>query len=120
MASRGAAPAVTPETLPWWREVTGDQWKTLIATWAGWCLDIFDYFLLVLVLSEISKTFRVSLVAMGAVITGTLICRLVGGVIFGTLGDRVGRKLPLMVSILTYSIFSAMSGLAPTLWRPPS
>jgi len=114
MASRGAAPAVTPETLRWWKEVTPDQWKTLIATWAGWCLDIFDYFLLVLVLSKISKTFRVSLVAMGAVITGTLICRLLGGVIFGTLGDRVGRKLPLMISILTYSIFSAMSGLAPT------
>jgi len=110
MASRGAA----PETLlPWWKEPTRDQWKTLIATWAGWCLDVFDYFLLILVLGEISKTFGVSLIAMGTVITGTLICRLFGGVIFGTWGDRVGRKLPLMISILTFSIFSALSGLAP-------
>ena len=111
MASRGAA----PETLlPWWKEPTRDQWKTLIATWAGWCLDVFDYFLLVLVLGEISKTFGVSLIAMGTVITGTLICRLFGGVIFGTWGDRVGRKLPLMISILTFSVFSALSGLAPS------
>ncbi len=112
MASRVTTPQ--PATLPWWKEPTADQWKTLLATWAGWCLDVFDYFLLVLVLGEISKTFGVSLVAMGTVITGTLICRLFGGVIFGTWGDRVGRKLPLMISILTFSIFSALSGLAPS------
>ncbi len=109
VAQSGAAADV-----PWWKEVTPDQWRTLLATWAGWCLDVFDYFLLILVLSEIAKTFGVSLVAMGTVITGTLICRLFGGVLFGTLGDRIGRKLPLMISILTFSIFSALSGLAPT------
>lgn len=116
MVSKGAAPELTPQAaaMPWWKEPTRDQWKTLIATWGGWCLDIFDYFLLVLVLTEISKTFSVTLVAMGTVITGTLICRLFGGVIFGTWGDRVGRKLPLMISILTFSVFSALSGLAPT------
>jgi SHS family lactate transporter-like MFS transporter len=115
MASNGPTPEIAPPVaaMPWWKEPTRDQWKTLIATWAGWCLDIFDYFLLVLVLTEISKTFGVTLVAMGTVITGTLICRLFGGVIFGTWGDRVGRKLPLMVSILAFSVFSALSGLAP-------
>jgi SHS family lactate transporter-like MFS transporter len=99
---------------PWWKEVTPTQWKTLFATWGGWCLDVFDYMLLLLVLGEIAKTFRVNLVAMGTVITATLICRLLGGVLFGTWGDRVGRKLPLMASILTYSVFSSLSGLAPT------
>jgi len=115
MASKGHAPEEmqSAATMPWWKEPTRDQWKTLIATWGGWCLDIFDYFLLVLVLTEVSKTFGVTLVAMGTVITGTLICRLFGGVIFGTWGDRVGRKLPLMVSILAFSVFSALSGLAP-------
>src|ERR1035437_397175 len=115
MASKGPTPKFAPPaaTMPWWKEPTRDQWKTLIATWGGWCLDIFDYFLLVLVLTEVSKTFGVTLVAMGTVITGTLICRLFGGVIFGTWGDRVGRKLPLMVSILAFSVFSALSGLAP-------
>jgi SHS family lactate transporter-like MFS transporter len=116
MASNQDAQEIAPPAaaMPWWKEPTRDQWKTLIATWAGWCLDIFDYFLLVLVLTEVSKTFGVTLVAMGTVITGTLICRLFGGVIFGTWGDRVGRKLPLMVSILAFSVFSALSGLAPS------
>ena len=115
MASNQDAQEIAPPAaaMPWWKEPTRDQWKTLIATWGGWCLDIFDYFLLVLVLTEVSKTFGVTLVAMGTVITGTLICRLFGGVIFGTWGDRVGRKLPLMVSILAFSVFSALSGLAP-------
>ncbi|HCV25072.1 MAG TPA: hypothetical protein DGN59_16565 [Candidatus Latescibacteria bacterium] len=100
--------------VPWWKEVTPDQWRTLAVTWGGWVLDIFDYFLLVLVLEEVAKTFQVSLVAMGTVITGTLVCRLFGGVLFGTMGDRIGRKAPLMISILTFSVFSAASGLAPT------
>ena len=116
MASNGTAPEITPQakTMPWWKEPTRDQWRTLIATWGGWCLDVFDYFLLVLVLTEVTKTFGVSLIAMGTVITATLISRLIGGVIFGTWGDRVGRKLPLMVSILTFAVFSALSGLAPS------
>src|ERR1700690_1264626 len=100
--------------LPWWREPTRDQWRTLFATWAGWCLDVFDFFLLILVLGDVAKTFNVNLVAMGTVLTGTLICRLFGGIVFGTWGDRVGRKLPLMVSIATYAVFSALSGVMPT------
>ena len=39
--------------VPWWKEVTPDQWRTLAVTWGGWVLDIFDYFLLVLVLEEV-------------------------------------------------------------------
>ena len=115
MASKGPALETTPPAaqMPWWKEPTRDQWYTLMATWAGWCLDVFDYFLLALVLTEVTKTFGVSLVAMGTVFTATLICRLIGGVIFGTWGDRVGRKFPLMVSILTFAVFSALSGLAP-------
>lgn len=100
--------------LPWWKEPTRDQWITLTTAWAGWCLDMFDYFLMILVLGDIAKAFDVNLVTLGTVIFGTLICRLIGGVLFGTWGDRVGRKLPLMVSIAVFTIFSGASGLAPT------
>jgi MFS transporter, SHS family, lactate transporter len=100
--------------IAWWKEPTRDQWRTLLATWAGWCLDVFDFFLLILVLGDVAKAYDVSLVAMGTVLTGTLICRLFGGVVFGTWGDRVGRKLPLMVSIATFAVFSALSGVMPT------
>jgi MFS transporter, SHS family, lactate transporter len=114
MATTTPVDTPSPSDLPWWKEPTRDQWRTLLATWAGWCLDVFDFFLLILVLGDVAKTFDVSLVAMGTVLTGTLICRLFGGIVFGTWGDRVGRKLPLMVSIATYSVFSALSGVAPT------
>lgn len=98
----------------WWSEATGAQRKALTATWLGWMLDAFDFTLLLLVLVDIAKTFSVDLVAMGTVITGTLFFRLIGSVIFGTWADRVGRRFPLMISILTFSIFSASSAMAPT------
>jgi SHS family lactate transporter-like MFS transporter len=98
----------------WWEEPTREQWRTLLAAWAGWCLDLFDFSLLVLVLGDVAKTYDVSLVAMGTVLTGTLMCRVFGGILFGTWGDRVGRKLPLMVSIATYAVFSGLSGAMPT------
>ncbi len=101
------------QQVSWWAEVKPEQWRTLLATWAGWVLDAFDFTLLLLVLGEVAKTFGVDLVAMGAVITGTLFCRLIGGTIVGTWADRAGRRLPMMVSILTFSIFAFLSGLAP-------
>jgi MFS transporter, SHS family, lactate transporter len=114
MANTTTQDQTTTADLPWWNEPTRDQWRTLFATWAGWCLDVFDFFLLILVLGDVAKTFDVNLVAMGTVLTGTLICRLFGGIVFGTWGDRVGRKLSLMVSIATYAVFSALSGVMPT------
>ncbi len=114
MASTETTDPSTAATAPWWKEPTRDQWRTLLATWAGWCLDVFDHFLLILVLGDVAKTYNVSLVAMGTVLTGTLICRMFGSVVFGTWGDRVGRRLPLMVSIATFALFSALSGVMPT------
>src|SRR5438445_5678015 len=75
----------------WWAEVTPEQRRTLLAAWAGWVLDAFDFTILLLVLGNIAGTFGVSLVAMGAVITGTLFCRLIGGVLVGTWADS-GRS----------------------------
>lgn len=114
MASTNTVDQSITVTEPWWKEPTRDQWRTLLASWGGWCLDLFDFSLLVLVLSDVAKTYDVSLVAMGTVLTGTLICRVFGGVLFGTWGDRVGRKIPLMVSIAAYAVFSALSGVMPT------
>ncbi|HEX9247008.1 MAG TPA: MFS transporter [bacterium] len=103
----------TRAQAPWWSEVTPEQRRTLLAAWAGWVLDAFDFTILLLVLANIAGTFGVSLVAMGAVITGTLFCRLIGGVLVGTWADRVGRRLPLMVSIIAFSFFELLSGFAP-------
>src|SRR5437016_12167426 len=98
----------------WWAEVTPEQRRTLLAAWAGWVLDAFDFTILLLVLGNIAGTFGVSLVAMGAVITGTLFCRLIGGVLVGTWADRVGRRLPVMVSIIAFSFVERFCVFAPS------
>lgn len=104
----GKAPAV-----PWYKEPTATQWQVLVATSLGWILDAFDFTLLLLVLGDIGKTFGVDLVAMSSIITITLFCRLLGGIFVGTWADKVGRRAPMMISILGYSVFSFASGLAP-------
>ncbi len=99
-----------------WNEASANQRRALFAAWAGWVLDAFDFTILLLVVPDIAREFKVSLVAVSGVITATLFCRLFGGLLFGTWSDRVGRRLPLMVSVLTFSVFSFFSGLAPAFW----
>jgi SHS family lactate transporter-like MFS transporter len=62
----------------------------------------------------IAETFKVSLVEVTTVFTITLWLRLVGAVGSGSLADRIGRKTPLMISILWYSICNFTAGLSPT------
>ena len=104
--------AVSPVRV--WGEASPEQRRTLFATWTGWVLDAFDFTILLLVVPDIAREFRVGLVAVSGVITATLFCRLFGGLLFGTWADRVGRRLPLMISVLTFSVCSFLSGLAPT------
>ena len=84
--------AVSPVRV--WGEASPEQRRTLFATWTGWVLDAFDFTILLLVVPDIAREFRVGLVAVSGVITATLFCRLFGGLLFGTWADRVGRSLP--------------------------
>ena len=76
-------------------------------------LDGYDFTILTLVLIDIQRDFNVAHAAIGALGTVTLLTRLVGGAVAGAAADRWGRKLPLMVSILWFSAFAFLSGLAP-------
>ncbi|MFN8061438.1 MAG: MFS transporter [Vicinamibacterales bacterium] len=98
--------------VPWYREVTRDQWRAFLATFLGWLLDGFDFTILTFVLVDIQKSFTVDAALAGALGTVTLIFRLVGGVAAGAAADRWGRKLPLMLSILWFSIFAFLSGFS--------
>ena len=101
---------------PWWREPTRDQWMAYVAAWLGWTLDAFDFTIFLLIMVPIAKYFHVPLLAVTAVFTVTLWMRLFGATASGWLADRVGRKLPLMISILWYSICNFLAGLAPSFW----
>jgi len=108
------AVADTARDVPWWKEPTREQWKAYIAAWLGWTLDAFDFTIFLLIMVPIAKEFDVPLTAVTAVFTITLWLRLVGATMAGWMADRVGRKAPLMISILWYSLCNFIAGFSPT------
>lgn len=102
---------VVPD-LPWYRQVNREQWKAFLATFLGWVLDGFDFTILTFILIDIQKSFTIDNTLAGALGTVTLIFRLIGGVLAGTAADKWGRKLPLMISILWFSVFAFLSGFS--------
>jgi SHS family lactate transporter-like MFS transporter len=105
---------VPATTLPWYRQVSRDQWRAFWAVFLGWIVDSFDFNILAFIIIDIQKSFTVDRALAGALGTVTLIMRLVGGTIAGTAADKWGRKLPLMLSVLWFSLFAFLSGFAPS------
>jgi MFS family permease len=94
------------------RQATPGQRRTLLAAALGWALDAFDAMLYALVLALLMRDLGMSKTTAGLLGTLTLLASGLGGVLFGFLADRIGRKKALMASILTYSVCSFASGLA--------
>src|SRR5438270_2843588 len=84
----------------------------LLAGFLGWTLDAFDFFLVVVTLTAIAKEFHRTDKEIALSIALTLGFRPVGAFIFGLLADRYGRRLPLMLDLIFYSIVEVLSGLA--------
>jgi SHS family lactate transporter-like MFS transporter len=104
---RVEAPAV-----PWYSEVSRDQWRAFWAVFLGWVVDAFDFNIMTFILIDIQKSFTVDRALAGLLGTVTLIMRLVGGAAAGTIADKWGRRLPLMLSVLWFSIFAFLSGFS--------
>jgi len=94
------------------RQAKPGQRRTLLAAAMGWALDAFDAMLYSLVLAMLMRDLGMSKATAGSLGTLTLLASGIGGVLFGILADRIGRKQALMASILTYSVCSFASGLA--------
>jgi SHS family lactate transporter-like MFS transporter len=92
---------------------TRDNWYAVLASTIGWTLDSFDYFVVVMVLTEIAKEFHRTNAEIALTITLTLAMRPVGAFLFGLMADRYGRRLPLMIDVVAFSVLSIASGLAP-------
>jgi MFS family permease len=93
-------------------QVTPDQRRTLLAAALGWMLDAFDAMLYALVLTHVMRDLGMTKGTAGLLNSLTLLASGIGGVAFGFIADRLGRKRALMLSILTYSVCSFASGLA--------
>jgi MFS family permease len=117
-------PCRDDEASPWYHGVTTYQWLVLALASAGWVFDIYE--------GQIFNLTRVSLLTellgaahedpavayYGDVLLGVfLIGGALGGVLFGMLADRWGRRPVLIATILTYSIFSGLTYLAHNVWQ---
>src|SRR5712664_205158 len=90
-----------------------DHRAALFAGFLGWTLDAFDFFLVVVTLTAIAKEFHRTDKEIALSLALTLGFRPVGAFIFGLLADRYGRRLPLMLDLVFYSVVEVLSGLAP-------
>jgi MFS family permease len=103
---------VAVKQTPSLRSVSGEQWLAFGATMSGWILDAFDYNILAIILIDIQKSFTIDSTLAGLLPTATLVMRLIGGVSAGAAADKWGRKFPLMLSILWFSLFAFFSGFS--------
>jgi SHS family lactate transporter-like MFS transporter len=94
---------------------TREQKHVVAASFLGWSLDAFDFFLLVFVLKDIAAEFDTDISDVTLAILLTLAMRPIGAFLFGRAADRWGRRPTLMVNILLYSLLEFASGFAPSL-----
>jgi MFS transporter, SHS family, lactate transporter len=87
----------------------------VIAGFLGWTLDAFDFFLVVIALPAIAKDFGVSEPEIAFSLTLTLMFRPVGAFIFGLLADRYGRRIPMIIDLVFYSVVEVATAFSPNL-----
>src|SRR3954447_15891825 len=101
------------EAFRMFRALSREQRNTFVACFLGWALDALDFFLLTFVLLPVGRDFGRTVPQVAFAITLTLMMRPVGAFLFGMLGDRLGRRLPLMIDIVFYSVIELLSAFAP-------
>jgi MFS family permease len=104
--------------LPWYRSLSRDQWKVLIASNLGWTFDGFEIFALFVTvgfalrqLLDVAQHAAIPQYA-GYILAATVFGWATGGVIGGVIADYIGRKRTMMLAILAYSITTGLSALA--------
>lgn len=91
-----------------------DQWHAVTASFLGWTLDAFDFFVLVFLVDTLAAQFHVTKGAIVWTLTATLAMRPVGALVFGLLADRYGRRKPLMANVVFFSVIELLCGFAPS------
>src|SRR5437868_8762321 len=90
-----------------------DQRHAVSASFLGWTLDAFDFFVLSFLIDPLSKQFQVSKSSIVLTLTMTLAMRPAGALLFGVLADRYGRRRPLMANVVFFSVIELLCGFAP-------
>ena len=95
--------------------LTHAQRSTFLASFMGWTLDAFDFFLVTFVVIQLAKDFKHTVPQVLFAVTVTLMLRPVGALLFGYFADRYGRKVPLMVDIALFSAIELATAFSPNL-----
>ena len=101
------------ESIRLFKALTRDQRNTFVACFLGWMLDAFDFFLLTFVVARVATEFATKISSVVFAITLTLMMRPLGALLFGMLGDRFGRRIPLMIDIIFYSVMELLTAFSP-------
>jgi SHS family lactate transporter-like MFS transporter len=88
--------------------------NAFLAGFLGWTFDAFDFFILTYVLAQVAHDFHRSIRDIAFTLTASLVMRPVGAILFGLMADHYGRRLPLILDVLFYSVLEVASGLAPS------
>src|SRR6516225_12405904 len=106
MSLSHAAPA--SDSSPASEPSRSDQWHAVSASFLGWTLDAFDFFVLVFLVDTLAAQFGVPASKIILTITVTLAMRPFGALLFGVLADRYGRRRPLMANVVFFSAFELL------------
>jgi len=106
MQSTAAVASASAVAAPWYRTVTREQWRVLLAAKLGWMLDAMDFMLYTMAVGQLRSYFQFGDDVAGMLGTVTLVMSGVGGTIFGYIADRFGRTRALMGTILLFSVCS--------------
>ncbi len=97
------------------RSLDPQQRSAVLASYLGWTLDSFDFFIFAFVWKDVAKAFGSSIETLSWSLFLTLAVRPVGALIFGLAADKFGRRPVLMIDVVLFSIFELASGFAPNL-----
>jgi MFS family permease len=124
MSERGVVPVAADgdRSTPWYRTITPDQWRVLVAAKLGWMLDAMDFMLYAMAIGQLRRYFAIDDATAGLLGTVTLAMSAFGGILFGFIADRIGRTRALMATIVVFSIASLGASTSQTIgqllaWR---
>ncbi len=104
-------------SIPWYRTITAEQWRVLLAAKLGWMLDAMDFMLYVMVIGRLKAYFHFDDAVAGLLGTITLLISATGGLFFGFIADRFGRARTLIFTILIFSLCSLGAATSQTLMQ---
>lgn len=109
--------AAAVPTVAWYRTITREQWRVLLAAKVGWMLDAMDFLLYVMAIGTLKTHFGFDDATAGMLGTITLLTSAAGGLLFGVIADRFGRTRALMGTILIFSFCSLGTATSQSLFQ---